>query len=399
MLLACLAVMCQVCRLVAVHLLHLGDPYDSVLLPGRGVDLLGFLRLWPRVHQYSFFTDKTWPIYRYPAPVFLIYAVFFSLPHTYRVFNLVLSGMFITGGVLLIRAIAARGVALWKAAVFVCACAIFSYPLYFEFRQDNTEPFILLLLGVAIWCMLRGHDNTAAMLLGVAGSMKIYPYVFLGLYLIRKRFGPVLVAAGVAAALTLVSLRYLTPSILFSWHGIGDGLANYNLEFEHFIPLTVGYDHSPFTLIKFAALPIPFLQTHIRTLLHIYLAVSAVAGTALLFTVIRKLPFVNQVFSLILAETFLPPSTYDYTLTHLFIPATMLILFAIEQRVRVVPGLTAMFVCLALLLGFETELIFHHLRFGGFFKALVFLVLSGLVMRFPLRGTWAEDPLTTPHSA
>ena len=398
LLLVCLAALAQGCYLAAVHILHLGEPYNRILLLGHGVDLLGYQILWPRVHQFSFFTDKTWPIYRYPAPVFLIYAFFFSLPHVYKAFNLVVFAMFAAAGTLLIRAIAARGIVLWKAAAFVCTCALLSYPIYFEFRQSNTEPFILLLLGLAVWSMLRGHDNTAAALLGVAGSMKIYPFIFLGLYLVRRRVGPLVVSALTAVVLTLVSLRYLTPSILFSWHGIGDGLANYNVEFEHFIPLTIGYDHSPFTLVKFAARLVPFLQQHIRTLLHVYLAVAALTGITLFFTTIRKLPFTNQVFSLILAETFLPPSTYDYTLIHLFIPAAMLILFAIDQADRVVPGLNTMFLCLALLLGFETELIFHHQRLGGCFKALVFLVLFGLVLRFPLHGTWPEDPLRRARS-
>ena len=109
------------------------------------------------------------------------------------------------------------------------------------------------------------------------------------------------------------------------------------------------------------------------------------------------MPFVNQVFALVLAETFLPPSTYDYTLIHLLLPATMLILLAVEQRDRLIPGLNAMFLSLAVIFGFMTELIFHGQRFAGCIRATTFLFLFGLILRYPLHGTWPENPLQRPQ--
>ena len=398
-LLVLLAAICFTSYWVSGHLLHLGDPYSSILLPLHGVDLVGYHTLWPRIHQFAFFTDKSWPIYRYPAPAFFIYAIFFYGPHYYRVFNVTLIAILIVADTLLIAAIARRGIALWQAAAFVILSTLCCYPIFFEFRQDNIEPFILLFIATSIWCMLRGHDNAAAILLGIAGAMKIYPFIFLGLYLLNKRFGPVLLAALVGIVTTVLGLRFLTPSILFSWHGVGDGLANYNQEFAHNIGIAFGYDHSVFTLVKALVFFVPFLHHRLPTLLNLYYLAAAVTGTTLFFTRIRKLPFVNQVFALVLAETFLPPSTYDYTLIHLFLPTTMLILLAVEQRGSLVPGLRAMFLSLALILGFMTELIFHGQRFAGCVKATIFLVLFALVLRYPLHGTWPENPIRRPQPA
>ena len=57
-----------------------------------------------------------------------------------------------------------------------------------------------------------------------------------------------------------------------------------------------------------------------------------------------------------------------------------------------------MFLSLAVLLSFMTEFIFHGQRFAGCIKATVFLVLFGLVLRYPLRGTWPENPIQHPRT-
>ena len=113
-------------------------------------------------------------------------------------------------------------------------------------------------------------------LLGIAGSMKIYPFIFLGLYLLNRRFRPILLAAVIGIVSTLLGLRFLTPSILFSWHGVGDGLANYNAEFATNIGIVFGYDHSVFTLVKALVFFVHFLHHRLPTLLKIYYLVAAV---------------------------------------------------------------------------------------------------------------------------
>ena len=70
------------------------------------------------------------------------------------------------------------------------------------------------------------------------------------------------------------------------------------------------------------------------------------------FLRIRHLPVINQVLCLCIAFILLPPVSYDYTLLHLYVPWGLLVMFAQEQQIlrREVPGLTAAFVCLGILM-------------------------------------------------
>jgi len=69
------------------------------------------------------------------------------------------------------------------------------------------------------------------------------------------------------------------------------------------------------------------------------------------------------------------------------VPWALLVVFAQEQSVvgSEVPGLTAAFVCLGILMAPLSEFIRHRERFGGQIKCatLVVLMLIGLRYRFP----------------
>jgi hypothetical protein len=101
---------------------------------------------------------------------------------------------------------------------------------------------------------------------------------------------------------------------------------------------------------------------------------------------------------LTLAATFLPPSSYDYTLIHIFLPGAMLVLMAIERRNEAIDGLNAVALCFAYLMAAETELVWHRTGFAGATKAVVFLVLFYLALRYPFTSSFDEriDALNKP---
>jgi hypothetical protein len=129
------------------------------------------------------------------------------------------------------------------------------------------------------------------------------------------------------------------------------------------------------------------------------LAIAALGGVAIFFLRIRKLPVLNQVILLTTAAIFLPPSSYDYTLLHLYIPWSMLVLFAIDTAGQKVEGLEAILICFAGLLAAEAEFIRHDIGFGGQVRALIFVVTFVLALRYPLRRQGDIDHPQPDHAS
>jgi hypothetical protein len=78
-------------------------------------------------------------------------------------------------------------------------------------------------------------------------------------------------------------------------------------------------------------LPAPERLSH---LLELYLATIAVAGTALFFSRIVKLPTLNQILCLSIAAILFTPVSFDYTLLQLYAPFTLILFAALQQRDR-----------------------------------------------------------------
>ncbi|HEV2619841.1 MAG TPA: hypothetical protein VGU23_07870, partial [Acidobacteriaceae bacterium] len=81
----------------------------------------------------------------------------------------------------------------------------------------------------------------------------------------------------------------------------------------------------------------------------------------------------------------LPPTSYDYTLLHLYTPWVMLVFLAVSRwrdHLPVPKGLWPAFLCLALLLSPQSEIILHGERIGSQIKCLALLALAIVALRF-----------------
>jgi hypothetical protein len=383
-----------VCELVAKFILHLGWPYRSPLLNDSPTPDLSFiLHLFPDLHTPAFFSFSHSVPFMYPAALAPLFGLLMPLadrPHRFQALLLLLS--------LLIAAafafrLANTRLGPLKSGLVAAATILLSYPLLFELRQGNAEFFIFLLVGGAVWCFLHEHWHTAAALIGIAGAMKLFPFVYLGLFLARRRYSVLITSVLTAVVVTLASLRYIEPSIAFAWHGINANLAYYQQTVVLSIRRELGFDHSLFGLMKTAMVSGHLVapgKLHLQPILRVYLVIASLGGIALFFLRIQFLPVINQVICLCVASILLPPVSYDYTLLHLYIPWGMLVLFAVQRRDVFTPGLTAVFLCFAVLMSIQTEFIVHGYVHGGQIKAVVLVALMILALMFPFENATLE---------
>ena len=380
------------------YVYHRGAPYDSPLLHSYFPDLLN---LWPRfqhLHTLQFFTDTQDPAFMYPAPVAVCYRAFFAfVPHELRAFLIFVSLSAVVAASLFGRTLVRRGLSPWATILLLGFALTTSYPLWFEIKQANLEICSWVLLALGLWAFMRGRGYTAAACFGIAGALKITPFLYLGLFLAKRQYRQILFALLSAAAVTVPSLWLVYPHIRDSWRLTNIGVSNFRpvvtLSWE--LNPYIAFDHSGFGLLK--KLVFRHISSHhLSVLLTVYSATAFVLMLLLFVGWIRKLPVVNQVLCLCAATVLLPPTSYDYTLMSLYLPWAALVLFAVQQAKtgRDSPGLAPAMVCFAILFVPETEIIYHYSSVAGQIKALTLVALFfiGLRYRFPLTTPAQDDP-------
>jgi hypothetical protein len=310
--------------------------------------------------------------------------LFYLRPYDLGVFLAFVTLCALAAAVLFGRSLVIRGVDRKATVLLISTAFLTSYPLWYELKQANMEIFVWCLVATGIWCFLSGRGSVAAVCFGVAGAMKIFPFVYLGLFLARKQYRQFALSLAVSVLVTIPALWLVYPHIPESWRLTNAAVAQFGpLESLQIHPET-GSDHSVFALIK-CGVRLLFAHPLSSRLLTAYLATAAVGGLALYIFLIRKAPIINQVLCLCVASISLAPTSFDYTLMHLYVPWALLILFAErpENAHRYVPGLRAAFCCFAVLFAPESEIILYAHSFGGQFKCLVLIALFVIGLIYP----------------
>jgi Glycosyltransferase family 87 len=387
-----------ICR----YVLRLGAPYNSPLLHEHFPDLLNLQARFQYFHTLQFFTDTKDEAWMYPAPVAVFYRTFFSfIPHHLGVFISFIVLCFLGSAVLFGRSLIRRRMAPGAAIFLLSFAFITSYPLWFELRQANMEICNWLLLVIGLWSFFRGRGYTAAACFGIAGALKIMPFIYLGLFLAKRQYRHILFALLSAAAVTLPSLWLVYPHVADSWRLTTSAVSKFRGEITlgTMYPQN-GFDHSIFGIIK--RITFSFLTPqHLSAELTIYSAIALVLFLVLYFGWICKLPFINQVICLCVATLILPPTSFDYTLMSLYLPWALLVLFAVEQgkKGQDAQGLVSAMVCFGILLAPETELIWHHQPLGGQLKALTLVALVFIALRQPFSSELPRKPQTNDQAS
>lgn len=377
-------------------------------------DITCFARRFHFLHTPAFFSSDPRligdePPFEYPGAASFLYLLPYSIPGStsgtpnYLIAYLTFIVITVAGlAYLLGRVLTRAGLRTRTAAGTLLIAALLSYPFWFEFGTANVEFFIFLFLlgGTVAFC--KGRFDLAAVLYGAAGGMKIFPLIFIALFLARKQYRQIAIALATALALNLAGLRLINPSISYASKGISAGLAvNRQFYMLHVLRLETSFDHSLFGLLKrFAAVANRWIIP--EKVLSAYLLFVAVSGLALYFVRIRKMPFLNQVIALYIIAILFPPTSHDYTLIHLYVPWGLLFLYMVKRSsagLALPKGILAAFVCLAIACSTENELTSRTMGYSAQLKCVALVVLLGIVLK--QRWPWPEmeartDPGRTP---
>jgi len=171
------------------------------------------------LHTRDFFTFRGMEMFPYPAGSAWPYALFHNvLPQFHSIPFIGLTFLAVAGlGASFVKALTRLGVGTLKAILIAVAGFLLMYPFLFVWTTGNIEIVLFLVLGCGTLAFVNEKYWLAAILIGFGASMKLYPFVLLGLFLPVRRYKEML-AAIVTFAVSFVSgLWLMCPDIGFSW--------------------------------------------------------------------------------------------------------------------------------------------------------------------------------------
>jgi hypothetical protein len=302
-------------------------------------DILVYKGRFTLYHSAKFFTSRVFSGFAYPPGAAPIYEAF------YRTADPVQTYLYLAAAATLASLLAAW---LWlRRAVapgLLLLLPLFSFPLVFLLQRANIELALWVVVAVGLLLSCAGAALPAAVLFGLAASVKLYPIFLLGLFLKRGRDLPAFAAGLLTALLSLfLACAYAGPTVSLAARGFFTGLGHFQ---DHYIDtvsqVEIAFDHSLFSPVKFWAYgqhlsPAPWRSTY-------YVCAAALALA--LFLRVRTLPTLNRIVFLVAAMVCLPPVSFTYTLVHLYLPM-LLLLAALTASAKPAPTVLA---ALALLL-------------------------------------------------
>lgn len=360
--------------------------FGPLWLGSPGFDFYDYLQRIKVVHTAAFFSLPGYPWY-YAAPGAPLYAFFYlfcfhgSVRIGLAAFALVVIFLCLFVSGLLVRAMVARGIQRAHAVIFVSITLLTSWPIFFSLQRGNLESILWFGLALALWAVAKDRWAIAAVVLGLIAAVKIYPAIFFALFLRRRKWKELCLGALVMASITIASLRYINPNIMFALRGTLEGMRRWTEDYAT-RGLNPQFDHSFFELIKVAAFRSNLSEGEI---LKIYMPVAAAAMLGVFFWKMIKMPLSNQVLFLSAAAVCLPPASFDYTLQNMYVPFGWLVLMALDSRGIRSRWLCVVFCLYSVVLAPMTFLVIHGFGFSGLANGVALAGLMAISVAIPFQ--------------
>ena len=282
------------------------------------------------------------------------------------------------------RGLVRVGVAPATAVLMPLSLVLISFPIERLVHQGNIEIVLWMLTALGVLAFLRGHDDAAALLWGLAAAMKLFPLVLLVLLLPRRKWRAFAEGVATFVGATVWALWWLGPSVRVAWAGTMVNVFRYQgARTAEWTLRELVANHS---LIEVAKIVAMIAHYPMDKLTLPYFACGAAVMGAALFGKLWKMPVANQVLAVSTFMVMFPPISYYHALVHMVAPLVLLGWIAIRAqqagvRVRGLQGTMLLFVPLFApftLLTYPTVFVYC-----GLVQALLLLVLFLCALGYP----------------
>jgi hypothetical protein len=320
---------------------------------------------------------------------------------------------------------------LWRAArcspgyhpymaLAIFATGLLALPTAETELRGNIEGFLWIGYAAGISYIVSHKWIRSAAILAVASCIKPYPAFWFALFIFHRKykqavFGGLIILVTIVGALAVLGKG--NPK-LGTARITGGGAAFFNGWIVGFRDVhEASGDHSLFQLSKSACRVIESRGFHLRPqysesrasaregyiLLSIYLPLASLSLISILW-IIRQKPFLNQIFSMSICLTLFPLIAGDYTLTILYLPMGIFLLFLLRD---VATGRATIPKARLLLIVISCGWVMAPQPLLGIWvgdvRAIVLLFLLLIVISTPMpmatdRQDWQEDGISRPTS-
>ena len=354
----------------------------------RYQDLMEFPPVYKLLHTAAFFQGVGYSRVAYPPFGAVIYAIVYGTGHPIG-FYLGTAAVWVAAGVWGVRRrLVAQGISAVTATLFPLTIALASFPIAGLLQRGNIELFLWVFAATGTWAFLRGRENWAAVLWGLAAAMKLYPLIFLGLLLPRGRWRTFGVGLATFVGATVLSLAWLGPTMVVALQGSLSNVFGYQgIRASQWTLHELMANHTAYDLAKFGAL---LTGVSLAKLTLPYYACGALVMGLAFFGKLWKMPVANQLLAITAFMVMFPPVSYFYTLVQLYAPWAVLVMVAVradKAGVRV-PGLRLTMLLFLPLFGSFMLLSFPRVYlYGGLMQAALLVVLFLCAVEYPFGET------------
>jgi hypothetical protein len=276
------------------------------------------------------------------------------------------------------------GIGRVTAILLPLTLVLISFPIERLVHEGNVELVLWVFSAIGVWAYMRGHDNAAAALWGLAAAMKLFPMILLILLLPRRRYRAIAVGVGTIVASTVLSLWWLGPNMRVAWEGSFQTLFGYQgTRMSEWTLRELVANHSAINLAKLVAVIVHFPLGKVTLP---YYACGALVMGAAFFGKLWRMPQANQLLGVSAFMVLFPPISYYHALVHLVAPMAVLAWVAIraQQAGKQVRGLLGtMLLFVPIFAAFPLLTYPKQHVYCGLMQALVLMAIFLCALEFP----------------
>jgi hypothetical protein len=102
----------------------------------------------------------------------------------------------------------------WTRLLAVFALSFLTYPVLMLLDRGNIDGLLFVLMGLFVWAYQKGYYRSGVVLLAIASALKIFPALFVLLYIADRRYRHAAMMCALAALITLGGLSWLDGGIV-----------------------------------------------------------------------------------------------------------------------------------------------------------------------------------------
>ena len=195
-----------------------------------------------------------------------------------------------------------------------------TYPVLFSFERANLENMLFIFIALSLYCYQKNNKIGTVMFLGLASALKLYPLLFIVLFIADKRYWEAIGTILWTMFLTFISLFILKPNwnqnVISIWEAIA-GLSNNCIN---------GTSCIQYSISLWASLKFLYLRYFSHTSNVLIFAKSYQISTALLggivvfFILVVEKQFWRKLTLVISAILLFPIVSNEYKMLYILLP-------------------------------------------------------------------------------